>query len=134
MRRRMFVGKIHRCVVTQADLDYEGSVTVDGRLLDAAGILEYEQVAIWNVTRGTRLWTYTMRAPEGSGVVCVNGAAAHLCRVGDVIIIAAFADMDEAEARRHRPRVVLCDERNRIVQIRGEVPGPARPPQASAWS
>ncbi len=123
----MFKSKIHRATVTQADLDYEGSVTIDDDLLRAADILPYEKVALWNVTRGSRLETYALRGEAGSGVICVNGAAAHLMSVGDIIIIATFAEMDEAEARGHRPTVVLVDEKNRI-KLAGvdEVPGPAR--------
>ena len=127
MRRRMFLGKIHRCVVTHADLEYEGSVTVDSVLLDAAGILEHEEVHLWNVTRGTRLTTYALRGSQGSGVVCVNGAAAHHFSPDDRIIIATFGEMDDEQARAHSPRVVLVDEHNRIVETRAEVPGPNRP-------
>jgi aspartate 1-decarboxylase len=127
MRRRVFKSKIHRATVTQADLDYEGSVTIDASLLEAADILPYEQVAVWNVTRGTRLETYAMRGEPGSGVVCINGAAAHLVGPGDLVIIATFADLDEAELRAHRPRVVLVDEKNRIRHADAdEVPGPRR--------
>lgn len=127
MRRRMFLGKIHRCRITHADLDYEGSVTVDADLLDAAGILEHEEVQIWNVTRGTRLATYALRGPRGSKVVCVNGAAAHLMSVDDIAIIATFGDMEDAEARTHEPKVVLCDENNDIVDTGPEIPGPQMP-------
>ncbi|MEM7604136.1 MAG: aspartate 1-decarboxylase [Myxococcota bacterium] len=127
MRRRMFLGKIHRCVVTHADLEYEGSVTVDADLLDAAGILEHEEVQIWNVTRGTRLATYALRGPRGSKVVCINGAAAHRMNVSDTVIIASFGDMDDAEAQKHVPKVVLCDQDNNIVDVGGERPGPQMP-------
>jgi aspartate 1-decarboxylase len=127
MRRRLFKSKIHRARVTQADLDYEGSVTIDASLMEAAEILPYEQVAVWNVTRGTRLETYAMRGAPGSGVVCINGAAAHLVGPGDLVIIATFADYDDAEARAHVPRVVLVDENNRIRDpYATEVAGPAR--------
>ena len=91
MRLHMFRAKLHRATVTHADLDYEGSVTIAGDLMDAAGLPEHEQVHIWNVTRGTRLTTYTLRGDEGSGIICINGAAAHLAEVGDKVIIAAFA-------------------------------------------
>jgi aspartate 1-decarboxylase len=125
--RRMFKSKLHRATVTQADLAYEGSVTIDGNLLEAADILPHEEVQVWNVTRGTRLTTYAMRGEAGSGVVCINGAAAHLVAPGDQVIIATFTDLDEAEARRHRPRVVLLDEKNRIRQKDAvEIAGPAR--------
>jgi len=114
MRRRMFKSKIHRATVTQADLHYEGSVTIDASLMEAADILPGEQVAIWNVDRGTRLETYAMRGEAGSGVICINGAAAHLVGPGDRVIIATFGEYDEAEARALRPSVVLVDEKNRI--------------------
>ena len=127
MRRVMFKSKIHRATVTQADLDYEGSLTLDRNLLEAADILPGEQVHVWNVTRGTRLQTYAITGEAGSGVVCINGAAAHLVSPGDLVIIATFSDMDDAEARKHRPKVVLVDARNRIVQPDAvEVPGPQR--------
>src|SRR5262245_5042257 len=114
MRRTMFKSKIHRVRVTQADLAYEGSVTIDANLLEAADILPYEQVHVWNVTRGTRLRTYAMRGDAGSGVVCINGAAAHLVHPGDLVIIATFVELDERDARAHRPKVVFVDDRNRI--------------------
>jgi aspartate 1-decarboxylase len=127
MKRRMFLGKIHRATITHADLDYEGSVTIDADLMDAAGMLEHEEVHIWNITRGTRLVTYTLRGPRGSGVVCINGAAAHGNEPGDLCILAVFGDMDEVEARMHHPKVVFCDEHNRIKGIDRERPGPAMP-------
>ena len=120
----MFLGKIHRAHITHADLHYEGSVTIDGELLDAAGMLEHEEVHVWNVTRGTRLVTYTIRGPEGSGIICINGAAAHLNSRGDVVILATFGDMDEAEARAWTPSVVFVDEHNRIAERDRERPGP----------
>jgi aspartate 1-decarboxylase len=127
VRRVLFKSKIHRATVTQADLDYEGSVTIDANLLEAADIIQNEKVAIWNVTRGTRLETYAMRGEPGSGVICINGAAAHLMKPGDLVIIATFADFDEAEARAHKPRVVLVDEKNRIKAAGvDEIPGPGR--------
>jgi aspartate 1-decarboxylase len=127
MRRTIFKSKIHRATVTHADLDYEGSVTIDADLMRAADILPYEQVAIWNVTRGSRLETYALEGPAGSGVVCVNGAAAHHNRPGDLVIIATFAEMDEAEARAHQPTVVLVDEQNRIKDAgAAEIAGPQR--------
>jgi aspartate 1-decarboxylase len=113
MKLNVFKSKIHRATVTHADVDYEGSVTVDARLLQAAKILPYEAVHIWNVTRGTRLVTYAMEGPRDSGVVCVNGAAAHLNSPGDLVILATFADLTPAEARRHVPTVVRVDARNR---------------------
>lgn len=125
MLRRMLLSKIHRAVVTASDLDYEGSVTVDRDLLDAAGILDFEEVHIWNITRGTRLVTYALPGERGSGTLCVNGAAAHLCRPGDLVILACFGEMEEDRARVHRARVVRVDEKNRITGTAAEVPGPA---------
>ena len=127
MRRTLFKSKIHRATVTQADLDYEGSVTIDATLMRAANILPYEKVAIWNRTNGARLETYALEGEPGSGVICVNGAAAHLARPGDVVIIATFAEAaDEAEARAWTPVVVHVDAQNRILPIAGEVAGPER--------
>jgi aspartate 1-decarboxylase len=127
MRRTLFKSKIHRATVTQADLDYEGSVTIDATLMRAANILPYEKVAIWNRTNGARLETYALEGEAGSGVICVNGAAAHLARPGDMVIIATFAEaVDEAEARACTPVVVHVDAQNRILPIAGEIPGPER--------
>ena len=111
----MFKSKIHRATVTQADMDYEGSLTVDANLLEAADILPNEAVHIWDVTNGTRLQTYALAGEPGSGGICVNGAGAHLIHPGDLIIIATFTDMDDAEARVFQPRVVLVDANNCIV-------------------
>ena len=128
MQRRMFLGKIHRATITHADLDYEGSVTIDADLMDAAGILEHEEIHIWNVTRGTRLVTYTLRGPAGSGVICVNGAAAHLMKPKDLAILATFGEMSDEEARAHTPKVVIVDEHNRIKELEAtERPGPQMP-------
>ncbi len=113
--RRMFASKIHRATVTQANLEYEGSITIDPVLLEAADILPYEEVHLWNVTRGSRLATYAIAGERGSGTVCVNGAAAHLVKVGDVIIIATFGNYSQEEARTHTPKVVLVDNHNRIT-------------------
>ena len=94
MRRRMFLGKIHRCTITQADLDYEGSITIDQDLMEAAGILDNEAVHVWNITRGTRLVTYAISGPPGSGVICINGAAAHRFAPGETVIIATWTELD----------------------------------------
>src|SRR6478735_4073392 len=127
MRRILFKSKIHRATVTQADLDYEGSVTIDAELLRAADILPYEKVHIWNRTNGSRLETYALEGAAGSGVICVNGAAAHHAQPGDIVIIATFAEAaDEVEARAWTPKVVHVDAQNRIVPIAGEIPGPER--------
>jgi aspartate 1-decarboxylase len=126
-RRSMLKSKIHRATVTHADLDYEGSLTLDATLLEAADILPFEEVHVWNVTRGTRLRTYAMTGEAGSGVVCVNGAAAHLARPGDLIIVATYTQLDDAAAREHRPRIVLVDADNRIrAEHTEEVAGPKR--------
>ena len=127
MRRRMFLSKIHRATVTQADLDYEGSITIDLDLLEAAGILEHEEVQIWDVTRGSRLATYAIAGPRGSGVICINGAAAHLVDPGDVVILATFGELDDAEARTHLPTVVFVDGDNRVTGFGAERPGPMLP-------
>ncbi len=127
MRRTFFKSKIHRATVTHADLDYEGSVSIDEDLLEAAGIWEYEAVHIWNITRGTRLETYAIKGPRGSGTICINGAAAHLNKPGDLVILATFAELEESEARVHKPVVVLVDRQNKIVaRDVTEVAGPAR--------
>src|SRR5262249_60584428 len=124
MTRKMMRAKIHRATVTQADVDYEGSITIDRRLLDATDLLPNEAVCVWNVSNGTRFETYAVEGPPDSGVICVNGAAAHLVSSGDLVIIAAFTWMDEDAARRHQPKVVFVDEHNRIREKRAEVPGP----------
>lgn len=114
MRVTMLKGKIHRATVTEANVDYEGSLTVDSTLLEASGILPWELIHVWDVTRGTRLVTYAMPGEPNSGVMCVNGAGAHLVKPGDLVIVAAYCELDETEARRHRPVVVQVDEKNRI--------------------
>ncbi len=125
MRLSVFKSKIHRATVTHADLEYEGSVTIDADLLDAADILPHEMVHVWNVTNGSRLQTYALAGPRGSRAICVNGAAAHLTKPGDVVIIATFAEMTREEARAHAPTVVLVDAANDIVDpARKEEPGP----------
>jgi aspartate 1-decarboxylase len=113
MRRHMMKSKIHRATVTEANLHYEGSLTVDMDLLDAADILPNEQVHVWDVTNGNRLVTYALAGARGSGTVCVNGAGAHLIHPGDLIIIATYAEMEDEEARRHEPLVVFVSEGNR---------------------
>lgn len=126
MRRTLFKSKIHRATVSHADLDYEGSLTIDAELMRAADILPFERVHLWNVTNGSRLETYALAGEPGSGVVCVNGAAAHHARPGQLVIIATFAQADENEARDWRPVVVRVDAANRIVDApKAETPGPA---------
>ncbi len=114
MRLTLLKGKVHRATVTEANKDYDGSLTLDSTLMEAAGILPNELIHVWDVTRGTRLVTYAMRGEPNSGIVCVNGAGAHLVHVGDLVIVAAYAEMEEAEARKHQPTVVRVDEKNRI--------------------
>ncbi|MDP8225086.1 MAG: aspartate 1-decarboxylase [Candidatus Lernaella stagnicola] len=114
MRRTMLKSKIHRATVTQADLHYEGSVTIDDILLRAADILPNEQVSVWNITNGNRFDTYALRGEVGSGVICVNGAAARLVSPGDLVIIASYVGMDDAEAKQWEPHLVFVDERNRM--------------------
>jgi aspartate 1-decarboxylase len=116
MNRRLLKSKIHRVRVTEADLDYNGSITVDAELLEAADILEHEEVQIYNVTNGSRLSTYAIAAPRGSGTICINGAAAHLCSVDDLVILASYANYNTSELQDHRPAVILVDEENRIRQ------------------
>lgn len=113
MQRILLKSKIHRATVTAAELHYEGSVTVDSDLLKLAGIIEFEQVQIYNVTNGNRLTTYAITGPSGSGTICINGAGAHLVRPGDLIIICSYANFDEAECATHTPRVVHVDAKNR---------------------
>ena len=128
MFRRMFLAKIHRATITHADLHYEGSCTIDLDLMNAVDILPNQEIHVWNITRGTRLVTYAVEGPRGSGVICMNGAAAHLTKPGDMVIIATFGEMTEEEARTHKPKVALVDRNNRIVCKRAEVPGPQMPP------
>ena len=106
-------GKIHRATVTQCDLHYEGSISVDAGLLERSGILPHEQVDVLNINNGMRFTTYAIAAPAGSGTIGINGAAARLAQKGDLVIIIAYARMDEAEAKSHQPRVLLVDSNNK---------------------
>ena len=115
IRLHLFKSKIHRAIVTHADLDYEGSMTICGTLMDAAGILEHEQIHVWNVTRGTRLTTYALRGEHGSKIMCMNGAAAHLMHPGDRVIVATFAEVSAEQAHDWKPTVVLVNDDNEIV-------------------
>ncbi|MFP6627235.1 MAG: aspartate 1-decarboxylase [Deltaproteobacteria bacterium] len=115
--RKMLRGKIHRATVTGANLHYEGSVTIDSDLMESAGLLPNEAVAVWNVNNGERFETYTVSGQAGSGVVCINGAAAHKVSVGDLVIIAAFGWMEDEQAAVWKPRVVFVDDRNRQVDL-----------------
>src|SRR5690349_9786439 len=122
--RIMMKSKIHRATVTQADLDYVGSVTIDADLLDAADLLEGEQVAIVDITNGARIETYVIPGPRGSGVIGINGAAAHLVHPNDLVIIMSYAVLDDAEARAQEPTVVHVDEQNRIVKLGNDAAEP----------
>jgi aspartate 1-decarboxylase len=113
MQLTLLKGKIHRAVVTQCDLNYEGSISIDAVLMDRAGILSNEQVDVLNINTGDRFTTYAIAAPSGSGTIGINGAAARLAQKGDLVIIVAYARMEEAQAKSFQPRVVLVDQANR---------------------
>ena len=117
MMLNMLKGKIHRVKVTQAELDYVGSITVEEDLLDAAGIREYEQVHIVDINNGQRFETYTIKGERGSGIICLNGAAARCVQKSDLVIIMSYAQMSEEEAENHKPKVVFVDENNKISKI-----------------
>jgi aspartate 1-decarboxylase len=117
MNLEMLKGKIHRAVVTQAALDYVGSITIDTDLMDAAGILEYEKVQVVDVENGNRFETYTIAGEAGSGVICLNGAAARCVQTGDHVIIMCYCSVDADEAKDHKPNVVFVDESNKINRI-----------------
>jgi aspartate 1-decarboxylase len=122
--RTMMKSKIHRASVTQADLDYVGSITLDAALMDAADLLEGEQVAIVDVTNGARIETYVIRGPRDSGIIGINGAAAHLIHPGDLVIIISYGVFEDAQARALEPRVVHVDAQNRIVKIGNDAAEP----------
>ena len=117
MKRIMLKAKIHRATVTEANLNYEGSITVDQALLEAADLVPFEQVQVYNVSNGNRFETYCIPGAAGSGTVCVNGAAARLVSAGDIVIIANYGIMNAEEVKKHRPRLVYVDEGNRIVRL-----------------
>jgi len=117
VQRILLKSKLHRATVTDADLHYEGSVTIDADLMEAANFVEHEQVQIYDITNGNRLTTYTLRGERGSGCIKINGAAAHLVTTGDLVIIASYANYDEREIEGHKPIVVLCDAENRIKDL-----------------
>ncbi len=122
MHLNMLKAKIHRATVTHAELHYEGSCAIDGRLLDISGIREYEQIHIYNVNSGTRFSTYAIRAEEGAGTVSINGAAAHLAQPGDIIIICAYGVLDEAQAATFKPTLVYVDRHNRLTHTNDSIP------------
>ena len=117
MMLNMLKGKIHRATVVQAELDYVGSITVDEDLLDASGILEYEKVQIVDVNNGSRFETYTIAGERGSGMICLNGAAARCVSTGDKIIIMCYAQLTPEEAKTEKPKVVFVDDKNQIARI-----------------
>lgn len=121
MQRVMLKSKIHRATVTDANLDYEGSVAIDEALMEAAGIYEFEQVQIYDIQNGNRLTTYAIKAERGSGTISVKGAAAHLVKKGDLVIIATYSVLEEAEARKHSPVLVYVDAKNAIKKISAEL-------------
>ena len=118
MIREMLRAKVHRVKVTEANLEYEGSLTLDAGLMAAGEFVPYEKVDVYNVTRGTRFTTYLIEGEQGSGVCCVNGAAAHLASADDLVIIASYAAVEESEIRGHQPLVVLVDARNRLREVK----------------
>jgi len=122
MQRTMLKSKLHRVRVTHSELHYEGSCAIDETLLEAADIREYQQIEIYNVTNGERFTTYAIRAERDSGIISVNGAAAHKASPGDIVIIAAYAVYNEIELQKYAPQLVYVDERNRIVGRRDRIP------------
>ena len=122
MQSLMLKAKLHKACVTHAELDYEGSCAIDGRLLDSAGIREFEQIQIYNISNGERFTTYAIRAENGSGIISVNGAAAHKASVGDRVIICAYGSYTEAEMLNHKPKLVYLDENNHIIRSSNTIP------------
>lgn len=118
MRRQMLRAKVHRITVTERELAYEGSLTLDAELMRAADMLPYERVEVYDVDNGNRFATYLIEGEPGSGVCCVNGAAAHMVELGDKVILASYADVDESDVSGHRPKIVLIGKENRIGEIR----------------
>jgi len=127
MRRTLMKSKIHRARVTEADLHYVGSITIDPELMEAADLLEHERVEIYNITNGERIATYAIPGKPGAGEICINGAAAHKARPGDLVIIASYAEYEDAEARAHVPTVVFVDRGNKVVEIGPETQRGSRP-------
>lgn len=123
MDRKMLKSKIHRATVTGADLYYEGSITIDKDLMEAADIIPYEAVCIWDVDNGSRFETYAIEGERGSGVICINGAAARMVAPKDLVIIASFVNMNNEEALKHEPKLVFVDDQNRMLPARKEVAG-----------
>ena len=109
--------KIHRATVTQADLGYVGSISIDEELMEESGIVEWEKIVVLDVTNGSRLETYAIKAPRGSGEICINGAAAHLVNPGDLVILLTYQGVEEGEIENHQPRIVHVDEQNKIIEL-----------------
>lgn len=122
MQSLMLKAKLHKACVSHAELDYEGSCAIDGNLLDSAGIREFEQIQIYNISNGERFTTYAIRAESGSGIISVNGAAAHKANVGDKVIICAFGSYTEAEMLNHKPKLIYLDESNTITRSSNNIP------------
>jgi L-aspartate-alpha-decarboxylase len=122
MLRTLLNGKIHRATVTHCELHYEGSCAIDQDLLEAAGICENEQIHVWNINNGERFVTYAILAERGSGIISLNGSAARRASVGDLVILAAFAQVDSRELATHKPRLVFVDQHNRVTELRSAVP------------
>ena len=118
----MLKAKLHKACVTHAELDYEGSCAIDGNLLDSAGIREFEQIQLYNISNGERFTTYAIRAETASGIISVNGAAAHKAAVGDRVIICAYAGYTEAELLNHQPKLVYLDDVNNIIRASNTIP------------
>jgi aspartate 1-decarboxylase len=118
----MLKAKLHRVTVTHAELEYEGSCAIDGKLLDTSGIREYEQIEIYNITNGERFTTYAIRAEDNSGIISVNGAAAHKANPGDTIIICAYVGLNQQELLSYKPKLVYVDEKNTITHTRNTIP------------
>lgn len=131
MFRTLLKSKIHRAVVTHCELHYEGSCGIPEDLMEAANLCENEQIHIWNVDNGERIVTYVIKAPRGSGIISLNGSAARRAATGDLVIIAAFAQVHEDQVAAHQPRLVFVDEQNRIKELRAEA---QNPPQVSPWA
>lgn len=122
MQTTMLKTKLHRATVTHVELEYEGSCAIDGHLLEASGIREYEQIEIYDVTNGERFTTYAIRAEDGSGVISINGAAAHKASVGDVVIICAYVGLDQKELANFKPKLIYLNENNEITHTRNTIP------------
>lgn len=124
MLRLMLKSKVHRATVTEADLEYEGSLTLDQGLMEAADLREFEGIQVYNITNGSRFETYIITGERGSGTVCINGAAAHLAGPGDMVIIASYVWLEEKEVLTRQPRIVLVDGKNRIKRVLDHFPAP----------